>query len=440
MKSYRYLVLIALVLLMAVSVYSLISARSEVVSSYEDRLKTARDYAAIGSTNYAVSYYNAAIEIKSSPELYAEVAEYYKYHGNIRDYTSWCENFLEVYPLSSLSYDKMLEIYYGDENYASCFALMDTARRRGVTSDYIQSVYADIYNEYYLGKYEYADVGTFSCGFCRVMDEDGFWSYVNSNGSQTIIGVLSAAGDYGDPIRAAVTDTTGSQYFIDKYGEKIMGAPSGYTEFGLFSHGRIAARTVDGKYTYLDENFNIPIGFGEYDAAGTFSCGLAPVKENNQWRFLRTDGTYLGDTTYTDVLMDTRDLAFRQNRAFVKDDLGRWAMIDETGARVGSATFEDALPFGNDGPAAVKMDGKWMFVAVDGTTKNVDGYDKLKSFNNGFAAVQKDGLWGFIDTEGNLVIDPAFTEVKEFTDNGSCFVKYQDTWRLLYIYRLNKGE
>lgn len=73
MKNYRKLVPIAVVVVMALSWYMLISNKLSVDREYNKYLTEARNYADINVTKYAVENYSKAISVKSSVDLYEEV-------------------------------------------------------------------------------------------------------------------------------------------------------------------------------------------------------------------------------------------------------------------------------------------------------------------------------------------------------------------------------
>ncbi len=103
---------------------------------------------------------------------------------------------------------------------------------------------------------------------------------------------------------------------------------------------------------------------------------------------------------------------------------------------MGSLAFEDADPFMSEQYAAVKIDGKWKFINKDGKLISDKIYDGAKSFQNGLAAVCVNGMWGFVDESENMVITPKFQDASYFNEKGSCFIKMNDKWQLLKLYRL----
>ena len=125
---------------------------------------------------------------------------------------------------------------------------------------------------------------------------------------------------------------------------------------------------------------------------------------------------------------------------FVSNTEGRYILVDGSGKQIGSLEFEDATLFMGEQPAAVKIGGKWQFINKDGKLVSDKSYEGAKSFLNGLAAVCINGKWGFVDEAENVVIEPKFQDASYFNEKGSCFVKMNDKWQLLKLYRLNREE
>ena len=141
MKNYRKIIPLALVVLMALACYSLVSNAVKENSDYNHYLSEARKYAELDITKYAIENYNKALTINPTPDVYVEVAEYYERQENSdTEFLNWCEDFFEKYPANSKSYDCILKAYMKQKDYDACFDVLSTAEKRNVSSDYIKSV------------------------------------------------------------------------------------------------------------------------------------------------------------------------------------------------------------------------------------------------------------------------------------------------------------
>lgn len=437
MKKYRALVPIVMVVLMVASWYLLIKDSAEVDAAYNKYLTEARNYAENGITKYAIENYVLALEIKSSPEIYAEVADYYKTQEKDAEHLSWCEDFFEEYPTNPLAYDCILDAYLLAKDYESCYDILYTAQKRNITSDKIKAVSSEIEYVYKIDFNTYEDVAVYSNNFCPVLSK-GSWGYVDRYGNQRIACKYLQVGAYTQTNFTSVVNQDGDAYFIDKTGSKVLVSKEKYKSFGLLVNGVIAAQKVDGKYTYVDQSFNVL--FGDYDYASTINNGIAAVKTGDTWQLIDESGKAINNEKYIDIKLDEKQIAYRSDRIFVSTSEGKYIMVDGSGKQVGSLVFEDAMVFAGEAPTAVKMNGKWCFVGTDGKLISDKTYDGARPFTNGLAAVCIDGKWGFVDSNETVVIEAVFFGAKDFNEKGSCFVQTGDKWQLLKLYRLNREE
>ncbi len=435
MKNYRKIMPIVMIFVMAISWYMMVSDSFKQQSEYKKYLTEARDYAEDGITKYAIENYLLALEIKSTSEVYKEVAEYYKSQEKMSDYVSWCEDFLEEYNTDVVAYECALEAYKLEEDYEACYDVLIMADKRNVTSKKIKEIRDELYYVFKVDFGSYDEVGIYSNNYCSVKTDDG-WGYVDRYGNLRISTKYTQVGTYTQSAFTSVVNSAGEAYFIDKSGSKVMVSKETYKSFGLLVDGIIAAEQTNGKYVYVNSDFeNL---FGEYDYASTFNNGIATVKTGEKWKIIDTEGKQITSTEYMDVKLDEKNIAFRNNRAFVSTTSGKYIMVNEKGKQVGKLEFEDAMVFAGEAPTAVKINGKWCFINSDGKLISDKTYEHARAYSNGLAAVCIDGLWGFIDEKEIIVIEPQFYGAKDFNEIGSCFVKVGESWKLLKLYRLNR--
>ncbi len=435
MKQYKMLIPVALVVLMLASWYMLVVDAVKVESSYNNYLTQARKYAEDGITKYAIENYNQALEIKEDVDIYIEVANYYKSQGKKNEYMAWCENFFETFPTEPKAYDCILDVYLGQKDYESCYEILTTAEKRNISTDIIKKVSEEIKYVFKLDFSTFDDVSVYSNNFCAVFD-DGAWGFVDRYGNQRVGCKYTQVGAYTKSNLVSVVNTDGDAYFIDKTGSKVMVSKEKYKSFGLLIDNMIAAQKADGKYTYVSNEFKVL--FGEYDYASAMNSGVAAVKTGNEWQLINKEGKAISDAKYLDIKLDEKQIAFRNDRAFVSVANGKYIMVDGKGKQVGKLEFEDAQLFASEMATAVKIDGKWCFVDIKGNLISDKKYENIRPFANGLAAVCINGKWGFVDEKENVVIEPQFFGAKDFNEMGSCFVMTGDKWQLLKLYRLNK--
>lgn len=437
MKNYRKIIPLALVVLMALACYSLVSNAVKENSDYNHYLSEARKYAELDITKYAIENYNKALTINPTPDVYVEVAEYYERQENSdTEFLNWCEDFFAKYPANSKSYDCILKAYMKQKDYDSCFDVLSTAEKRNVSSEYIKSVKNELSYTFKLDFNTYDDVGIYGNGFCAVKSKDA-WGYVDSYGNQkTPITYVSAA-PFTKAEMAPVADQKGECYFIDNTGSRVLASKEKCKSFGISSDDIIKVELENGKYSYCDSELNKL--FGEYDDATAFNNGIAAVKENGQWKIINNEGNAKSSTEYADVVADEKNIVFRNDRLFVGDGTG-YIMIDSSGKQIGNEKYENAHCFADSTYAAVENDGKWFFIDKNAKRLSDKTYEDARSYSNGLAAVKISGKWGFVDTDENVVIEQQFFGAKDFSEKGSCFVQTGDKWQLLKLYRLNREE
>ncbi len=402
---------------------------------YEKYLSEARKYAEDGITKYAIENYNSAIVIKSNPEIYKEVADYYKKQDKKEEYLNWCEQFFEEYPTSGLAYDSVLDAYINEKDYESCYDILETATKRNISTDFIKKTAEEIKYVFSLDFNTFDDISIYSNNYCAVESKD-LWGFVDRFGNQRIACRYTKAGSFTKSNFAPVVNKDGDSYFIDKDGSKVMVSKEKYKEFGLLVDNILVAHKSDDKFVYLDSDFKEL--FGSFDFASTFNNGIAAVKTGDSWQLVNSKGKAVCEKTFKDVKLDEKNIAFRNDRAFVSVDGNKYIMIDENGKQIGSNEFADAVVFGGESYTAVKVGEQWQFIDKNGKFLSDKKFGNARSFVNGLAAVCIDGKWGFVEESGKIAIEPQFFDAKDFNEKGSCFVKTGDRWQLLKLYRINR--
>lgn len=222
-----------------------------------------------------------------------------------------------------------------------------------------------------------------------------------------------------------------------------------FDKLGLYIDNGLIATSIAGKYAYYNSDFEKQ--FGDYLYASSFNCGCAAVKTGEaEWYIINEKGEKLNSISYLDVIVDSKEIAFRNDRAFVMID-GSYYMIDTSCNVIGEKNFVNAKPFLNTKQvddknsidnsktvlAAVCYGGKWGFVNTDCNFVIDPQYQDAHSFSNSYAAVSKDGKWGFINTDGSLVMDYQFENVGDFNTKGCVFISDNSRWSLLKLYKYN---
>ncbi len=209
------------------------------------------------------------------------------------------------------------------------------------------------------------NVNTGAFGNTRVR---GNWGYIDKSGKMVI--PASEVSKWAEDFHEGFARFRSyGNCFIDKTGRNRLEWPRA---FGDFSEG-LGAVSMDGrKWGYVDTSMKFAIP-AQFEAAGKFADGLAPVK--------------LG---------------------------GKWGYVDKAGKVAIEPQFEDARPF-SDGLAGVAVGGKWGCVGTDGKLAIPPQFEFVAPFSEGLARVVVAGKHGFIDRTGKAAIEPRFDLAWEFS-------------------------
>lgn len=232
---------------------------------------------------------------------------------------------------------------------------------------------------------EYSGTWAFADGLARVVkyDADGNskWGYIDKTGAVVVPLEYDQAYDFSDGLAlVAKRDADGNYKFssIDK-----TGTPLEYRvgNFGDGLDGLAWVKNETGKCGYIDKTGKVVLPL-EYDGAGSFYNGLAPVAKQDD------------------------------------DGNNKYGYIDKTGAIVVPLEYDEAYVF-SEGLALVgkkDADGNYKYGYIDKMGKvvipleyGISSYDGDWGFSNGLARiVEKDAdgheKYGYIDKTGKIVV------------------------------------
>ncbi len=435
MKGYKFFIPVGFLVLMALSIFSVISNANKKQAEYDHYLSEARRLAELDVIEDSLVKYKEALSMKNTVGVALEVGKMFQDHEWDSYATAWGEKMIEDFPSSKRAYTYLLSCYIKEEKYAACFDLQDTAKGKHADSDSLEKLMDSVMYKYELGYDYYTEVGVYSNGYCAVKS-DGNWGYANYKGEKKIGYRYLYAGPFNSDLIAAAQDEKKEYYYIAKSGNKKIAVQNmkKCSDLGMLIDGIIPAS--DGKqYGYYDENFK-ELTSDRYDYATAVNKGVGAVQIGDKWYLTDGKGKMLSDA-FAGVAMDAKGIVYRNERAFVKNG-DKFIMVDGEGKRVGEGVYDDAYPFlENDGLAAVKVGINWGFIDKEGNMVIEPSYDEARSTSNGYAAVCKNHDWGFMNKAGNVVIDYSFDDARDFNDRGTVFVEVGNTWRILKLYKDN---
>jgi hypothetical protein len=190
--------------------------------------------------------------------------------------------------------------------------------------------------------------------------------------------------------------------------------------------GRDSAR-----YGFIDRT-GAEIIPAQFRKAGDFSEGLAAVKVENFWGYIRPTGELaiapkFDATGNAKRWPDTRAGKFANGLAPVWVGKDLYNFIDAKGSFVGDVAFDDANGF-SEGRAVVGLNDRYGYIDPQGRLAIDCRFTLARDFSDGLAKVGVDESrlgfspnCGFIDVEGQIVIRPTFSSAESFQD-GLCLV------------------
>ncbi|MDD4689922.1 MAG: WG repeat-containing protein [Eubacteriales bacterium] len=139
-----------------------------------------------------------------------------------------------------------------------------------------------------------------------------------------------------------------------------------------------------------------------YEVQYEFSDGIAVVKNDGKFGYIKEDGTELVPCIY-DYAFDF----FEGMANVVKNN--KCGYIDKTGNIVIPCEYDGATDF-SEGAAALQKDNKWAYVDKKGNFLTQFIYDEAGFFHDGFARVKVGELFGYINLSGVEVVPCMFDE------------------------------
>lgn len=431
-KTNRYLILIGVVFMMGMAWYMLFRTTWERSRDYSQALEEARRLSDLKIYRDAESYYFEAYEIAPSYELGLEIARFYNTSGDEDAFEEFADRVLSQYPDNPELYEIMLNHYMEQAEYEACVDLVQRLQGQEIHSEKIEACISQLKTKYEIQYTHYNSITKFSNGYCAVMSENGQWGYINEEGKGRISCSYQTATAFTEDGLAAIKDENGECCIVNTEGDRKEAdmAQRAIEDCQALSEGRMAIR-LGGQYTFVKKDYSD--AFGQYEAAGNFSNGIAPVRSQGKWNLINTKGEKVTEDIYEDVKMDELKIAFRQDRAFVKKG-GGYILIDTKGGQIGDTAYEDACPFNEEGYAAVKVSGKWTFINTKGEIVIKRQFDEARSFSHSYAAVKNGGKWGYINENGEFFLECQFQGASDFSGKKSCFVQIDDKWSLIEFY------
>ena len=217
MKSYRILIPAALVVIMALSVFSFVRNKKSLQNNYEAYISSAEYCMEEKLYVDAINYYRAAYDIQPSLELDKKIIDCYTKQGN--NVEDLYEELLDKYPKDQLAYEYTIEYYILQKEYEEAYKIRETSQKRKINSNKIKEMFEEIQYYYELASTDFIDVGEYYNDCCIVKSENEKYGITGASGNLLLncnynkISCFSS--DY-----FAVINSDNEFYWIDTNGDR----------------------------------------------------------------------------------------------------------------------------------------------------------------------------------------------------------------------------
>jgi len=263
----------------------------------------------------------------------------------------------------------------------------------------------------------YDSIGQFSGGLAPVKSQ-GKWGFIDTGGNMIIPAVYDAVTSFSENL--AGFESLGKWGCMDKIGTPVI--EPRFFSIQHFSEGLAPVqRRASSLWEYVDRTGQTAIS-AQYDAALPFSQGFAPVLRDGKWRYIRADGSEAFTTEFYRVYPFGSE-----GLALVRPEMnGKYGYIAMDGTLKIPAVFNEGRPF-SGGIAAVRVSDKWGYIDTSGKTIIEPAYDYASSCSEGAMPFVENGRFGFLNCTGGRLIEPSFESALPFL-NGRALVRVNGTW------------
>ena len=262
------------------------------------------------------------------------------------------------------------------------------------------------------------------------VQSDGLWGLAGSDGILMIpceydkVSTFSAG--------RAIVMKGADVYAVDGDNNRVALSHGDIADFGNYADDRIPL-LIRGNWQRATGEF--VLGTTAFEELGMYSGGYAAAKVDGKWGVIDLSLSWLIPAEYDGIIQDELGRCYARRAVFVRQN-GVVSLF--VGGRSSGEAYEDARPFTDEGFAAVRRNGKWGFIDVNGTVVIDFLFDDALSFGQHLAAVKVGECWGYINMAGDIVIEPEFLEAKSFSD-GSAPVLTQRGWQFITLIEYKKG-
>lgn len=440
------ILLCAMVIMLMVSWSTVLNHDKNRLAEFDGHIEMADELVEKGIYVDAVEEYEAALRLQPENfDLAMKIVDLYEELEDYNSYVTACKNAISADKSRVEAYLLLADYYVENSSNSQAYSVLIEALSYNPESEEISKRIVELKKDYSETTINESEVGSvyyyegINSYYARIK-RDGKYGLLSSSASVYLdceyddIGLMS---NNLMPVKK-----NGEYYYVNEDFKRKLVPDVMVEYFGTFGDGYAPAK-YKGYYGFVDEKLN-QCSIGESDSsentkeynfdldyAGCFSNGVAAVKKGNKWALVDSLMNYVTEFKFDDILVDEYGFCSKYNRIFAKESDGYY-LYDCEGNKL-SGPYDDAKPFVSDQPAAVKQNGKWGFVSIDGNWVIEAKYKDAESFGVGYAPFLENGKWGCIDTNGSVLIEPAFDELGAFSENGYAIAKTDNIYRYVIV-------
>lgn len=232
----------------------------------------------------------------------------------------------------------------------------------------------------------------------NIENEEYLFGFINTKGELVIPFMYKDATEFSEGLSFVMNDSI--RGYIDTNNRFVFAMKN--AAGNQFKEGYADINNKDFQIGYINKNGEIAIPL-QFDVASPFSEGLAFAVKGTQFGFINKNGNFVFFVDGYVAKQFSDGLSFVGK--LVRQKQLVWRLINSKGDYLSDYVFEDVREFSN-GYAAVKKDGRWLFINRNNEEVFKNEYSYIDSFVDGKAWVSlKNGKQGFIDTSGVLVVE-----------------------------------
>jgi len=350
-------------------------------------------------------------------------------HGYRRKYIGLLEQQLTRKDAAADIFIEAASYYLNAQRTGEAFEIFRTGINRTGCGELIELYESNRYI-YEINRVSYDYAKTIHEGKSQVK-KDGYWGMAAATGNLVIPCVYEQISTFNHD--RAIVKKDGEIFAVDKNNNRLALLRVAASDFGQgFADDRFPL-LIEGAWRRVTGEF--VIGTSSFEEIGMYSEGYAASKIGGRWGVIDKETNLLIPLEHEGIVLDELGRCYGQGAVFIRKDASVDLYVD--GGNTGK-TYDDAKPFSNEGYAAVKRDGKWGFIDVNGILRIDFIFDDALSFGGHLAAVKVEDYWGYISLDGQIVIEPVFLEAKSFS-RGSAPVLNERGWDFITLieYREN---